>query len=126
MIKTKGVSEMKDIEIDKELDDLILKFGKMVQEDEAKRTTPDEEREQMVKDVCEITQEIVTGENVKVTYKLHEPFPSSGYVEVRGKDITVKRPDILAEIMKLAVNIDVCCLANGDVVMNIGFSGLTK
>lgn len=65
------------------------------------------------------------GSGAKVSYKLHEPYNSVGYVSVVGKNISFLYPEWMAKISELASNVEIYPKTNGTVQMNFAFHELT-
>lgn len=65
--------------------------------------------------------------NVKVTYTLHKPYTSMGYITITSRsEIKVNDPAIFAAISKLASNIEVYKRTDGIIQINLTYHGLTK
>lgn len=66
------------------------------------------------------------GKRAKVTYTLHEPYNSVGYITVEGKQIDVKNPKSFIAIVKAASNFEAYPTTSGKIVMNLTYHGLTQ
>ncbi len=69
---------------------------------------------------------LTKGTGAKVTYKLHEPYKSMGFVTVSGKNIAIDKPEWFMKSLELASNFEVYPKADGTTEMNFTFHGLTK
>ena len=69
---------------------------------------------------------ITKGQNVTVSYKLHEPFKSMGSVSVEGEQLVFDKPEWFARVAEFASNTEVYPLAKQAIRMTFTFHGLTK
>ena len=106
-------------------DEVLMKIARAVYNDEQKNTAVVPEREEQVRIAYNLMKRIVSDENVKVSYELHKPFPSSGSVSAEGKEIIIENPTLFAKIAEIATNLEVYPKVNGNVVMSFAFDGLT-
>lgn len=65
-------------------------------------------------------------EDVKLTYELHQPFRSMGYISLEGESPEFDNPLLFARAVGLADNIEFYPLVNGRVRIDLAFNGLTK
>lgn len=64
--------------------------------------------------------------NVKITYTLHKPYISMGYISITScSEIMVDDPEVFAVISKLASNIEVI-RTDGIIQIILTYHGLTK
>lgn len=64
--------------------------------------------------------------NVKITYTLHKPYTSMGYITITSRsEIKVDDPEVFAAISKLASNIEVYQRTDGIIQINLTYHGLT-
>lgn len=66
------------------------------------------------------------GSKAKVSYTLHKPYKSVGYIPIEGKKINVKNPASFMAIVRAASNFEVFPTLNGKIVMNLTYHGLTQ
>lgn len=64
--------------------------------------------------------------DVQVSYELHQPFQSMGYISIIGKVISIYNPKVFAAISSLASNVEVYPKTNGTIQINLTYHGLTK
>lgn len=77
--------------------------------------------------VCyQLVQSVVDKSNTKISLELHKPVANMGYVEIKGKRINVTQPKKFVEICRLASNIEVLPMTDGNTVLNIGFNDITN
>ena len=66
------------------------------------------------------------GSKAKVSYTLHKPYKSVGYITIEGKKIDIKNPASFIAIVRAASNFEVFPTLNGKIVMNLTYHGLTQ
>ncbi len=66
------------------------------------------------------------GTGASVSYKLHEPYRSVGYISIVGKNLSIENPKVFAAISGLASNVEIYPKTNGTVQINLTYHGLTK
>ena len=66
-------------------------------------------------------KKIISGKNVKITYKLNEPFNFMGYIRITGESLVIKNTEKLNTLMRIAANVDVYPLTNGNLQFDFGF-----
>ncbi|MCD7894088.1 MAG: hypothetical protein LUG60_10365 [Erysipelotrichaceae bacterium] len=115
-----------ELEEDEELDDFILKLGQIILEDEYQPHEDVPEKIELVKKCYDGLKYAITGENVKLTCGLHDPFPSCGYISIIGEDVIVVSPDLFATICYAADNFNIYSRIDGKIQMDFGFHGLTR
>lgn len=107
-------------------DDLIMTVASIVQFYESQPHVNDKEREELVKRTYELVKSTACGKKVKVKCILHEPFPSSGNVQVSGMRVTFRDSKKFAMAMEMADGFEIETKTNGPVSMNFYFNHLTK
>jgi len=105
-------------------DGFIMGLAKAIEGAEAKKTVKNDSKIRDVIIVYEVLSKIAKGKNVKVKYALHEPFISSGYVEVNGKNIEIIDPSAFADCGLLAETYECYPKIDGTVTMTFGFNNL--
>lgn len=65
-------------------------------------------------------------EDVTLICRLHEPFPSTGFISLEGESLEFYNSPLLSRAIGLANNIDIYPLTNGRVRMDLAFNELTK
>ncbi len=115
-----------ELEEDEELDEFILKLGQIILEDEYQPHEDVSERIELVKKCYEGLKYAVAGKDIKLTYGIHDPFPSCGYISIIGEDIVVVNPNLFAGICFLADNFNIYSRIDGKIQMDFGFHGLTR
>ncbi len=63
---------------------------------------------------------------VSLTYKLHSPYPSVGYINVEGKVLSFASPELFKRVSALADNVEVYSLKRNAVRLTFTFHGLTQ
>lgn len=83
-------------------------------------------RQALVVTFCDGMKKVVSGEDVKITYKLNEPFYSHGGVRIRGKELVINNPKAFMNIAKFSDNMEIWWYLNGDVDIGFAFEELAR
>lgn len=65
-------------------------------------------------------------ENAKISYRLFDPFDTSGSVSIEADEIEFDNPELFSKAVALAGTFDVYTKTNGKIQMDFGFDGLVK
>lgn len=108
------------------LDDIISYFNELEKEEKdiIRVSRPDKVRD--ILQAYKILKYLTQGTKTKVKLELNEPFASSGCVCVIGRNISFTDSKLFMQAVKLADNLDVYPLTNGNIQMDLGFHNLTK
>ena len=117
-------TEMFGEEWEEEADEIISWFKEPILEDEKRPGILNPVRLQQIQFVYKTLQHITEGYNVKVSYKLNEPFKSVGSVTVEGKELVFNSPELFTRIAKVADNLDVYPLLKNRVRLTFTFHRL--
>ena len=113
-------------EIEKMMDELVSSLGEVIAADESKTAILVPNKLQQMQFVHSVVKYLMKGTNAKVTYVLNSPFKSMGSIFLEAKEIKFADMKWLGRIMKLANNVDIYPLTNGNVKMAITFHGLVR
>lgn len=106
--------------------ELIDEIAKVIADDESKNTVVDIDREKMVTMCSKSFRNIASGNKLKITCGLHEPFESVGYIEAIGESIVINDTHVFCDIIKNASNIELVPHTNNSIEVNLTFHGLSK
>ena len=73
-----------------------------------------------------ILESIVVGDNVKISYVLHKPFTSMGYIRITGNNISFPNIKAFLKAVSLASNFELLPKTTGEIEMNFTFHEITK
>lgn len=114
-----------DEEIQSILDGLMDGIQDMAAEDESKTTVINTLRLAQIKFTYAVMEYLTRGSDVRVTYKLYEPFKTMGSVSVEGKVLEFFDSKWFARAAEFASNTEVYPLAKNGVRLTFTFHGLT-
>lgn len=117
---------MSDDEVEEILDNTVVALSDAVSEDENRTSIANPYVLQKIANTYKLLKYALKGSKAKVTYALHQPYHSMGYISVVGKDVAFKNPKWFVKAVEMASNFEVYAKTNGDVEMNFTFHGLTK
>lgn len=119
-------SEIKtDTEAEKLLDDIVLAVAEKAAYDNSKTSVVVPTKLKLISESYKLLK-YMFGSGVKVTYTLHKPYNSVGYITIEGKHINVKKPSSFIAIVEAASNFEVFITLHGKIVMNLTYHGLTQ
>ena len=130
----KGIKEMNkndaDVdsksEIDPEIDELIMAVGLIIEAQNSRPAIVNRAAVQKVKFTYELAKWLVRDlKGVKVTYKLHRPYKSSGAVTIEGPCLEFMQPDLFMKLVKFVGNFDMYVKTTGVVCLDFSFDNLT-
>jgi PDZ domain-containing secreted protein len=76
--------------------------------------------------VYAVLKRCVTGSDVKISYKMNEPFKSMGSVSVEGNELVFTEAKWMARAVEFASNVEIYPLADERVRMTFTFHGIAK
>ena len=122
---------MTDEEIEEQMNEMLDAFvdavgGEEILEEDNKAAIINPFRLEQLKFAYMVLRYITKGQNVTVSYKLHEPFKSMGSVSVEGRQLIFDKPEWFARVAEFASNTEIYPLAKQAVRMTFTFHGLTK
>lgn len=117
---------MSDADVEEMLDNLVTTVGNKAIVDDNKPAVINPERIQQLLYTYKIVKYLTKGTKAKVSYTLHEPYKSMGYVSVTGSSIQFGNTEWFLKAVELASNFEVFPKTDGTVEMNFTFHGLTK
>lgn len=107
--------------------DLDIKLlGHMIEIDERYDSVLNTEVLKNIRTVYGLLQKELENTGVKISYELHRPYHSMGYVMVEGKSINFKNTRVFKKCMELSSNTEVYPLAKNGVRTTFTFHGLTN
>lgn len=115
-----------DGEAESAMDSLVIALGEAVAEDESRMSIINPMKLRQISLAYKVLKYIMRGTDAKVTYQLHQPFHSTGFVSVVGKEIRFQHPTWMVKLAELASNVEVYPLTGGNVRLNYTFHGLTR
>ena len=135
-----GFEDMTDEDIDEVFDLLFLKpiaeragiymepeeILAQIEEEENTPALVNPDKMLQIQAAYRILKQVSKDTGAKVTYELHKPFVSMGSVSIVGKSVSFKNPEWLVRLSKLASNVDIYPRADGKIVIDFTFHGLTR
>lgn len=115
-----------DEDVEEMIDNIISTVGESIVNDEQRTSIINPIKLQQIQFAYKTLRYMIRGSGAKVTYKLHEPFNSVGYVSIAGKMINIKRPEWFVKVAEYASNFEVYPKTDGTIQANFTFLGLTK
>ena len=117
---------MSDEEVEEMIDALVTTIGEELVKEDARAAIVNPYRLQQISYTYKVLKYLTKGTGAKVSYALHTPFKSMGYVSVVGRDLLFRKPEWFMKAVSLASNFEVYPKTDGTVQMNFTFHGLTK
>lgn len=118
--------DMLTSEEEKELDEMILALAEDAERDEERMSLLNLDAKRLMTASFLALKNAVAGDTVKVTYHLHEPYISMGFISVTGKNVLIKDSKMFSAISQLASNLEVFPKTDGTIQINLTFHGLTE
>lgn len=123
MDEERKTEDLSDEELEKTLDEICA----LVEKSEGRSSILDPMRYRQIDFSFEVIRRLTKDNpDVRVFYKLHEPFNSTGYIALEGKDLRFLGSKWFSRAASFADSVEVYPLVNGNVRMNLTFNGLTK
>ena len=117
---------MSDAEVEEMLDNLVTTVGDEAAADDSKTAIINPYRIQQLLYTYKVLKYLTKGTKAKVSYTLHEPHKSMGYVSVVGSNLQFENTGWFLKAVELASNFEVFPKTDGIVEMNFTFHGLTR
>jgi hypothetical protein len=117
---------MSDEELELAMDEIINNMKEDLIREETETTIINPVRIKQFQFAYAALQYIMKDQNVRLSYKMYEPFKTMGSVTVEGKVLEFCKPEWFARIAEFASNTEVYPLAKNAVRMTFTFHGLTK
>lgn len=73
-----------------------------------------------------ILKQLFRDKDVKISYKIAEPFKTMGYITLEGKALDFDSAEQFEKVIKLSSNMQVNSLTSDNVRMSFAFYGITK
>lgn len=115
-----------DAEVEEMLDGLISAVGAQAKYEDMETQMINPYRIQEILYTYKVLKYLTRGSKAKVTYELHKPYKSMGYVSVSDKNLSFKNMKWFLKAVELSSNFEVYPKTNGTIQMNFTFHGLTK
>ena len=116
---------MSDEEVEEMMSSIIVTVGETVDIEERRTSILNPIKLKQLMFTYNALKYITRGSKATVTYKLHEPFTSVGYVSVVGSSITFSHPEWFIKISEYASNFEIYPKTDGTIQINFTFHGLT-
>lgn len=107
-------------------DELVENIRPDIEADEKAPATLNSLRYRQMQFAYAALRYITKDSDIKVSYKLHEPFRSMGSISVEGRVLKFSNPEWFARVAEFADNTEVYPLAKNAVRLTFTFHGLTK
>lgn len=114
-----------DSEADAILDDLIMAVAQKAKDDNGNTSIVVPTKLKLISESYKLLK-YMFGNRVKVTYTLHKPYNSVGYITIEGKQIDIQKPSSFIAIVEAASNFEVFPTLYDKIVMNLTYHGLTQ
>lgn len=101
-------------------------IAELVAKDEAGVHIANPDRFQVFRTAYEMVRSCVGGNDVNVKYGMNEPFPSTSYITIEGKSVITHEPETLMKAMRMASNIEIYALTDGNVCIDLAFHSMTR
>lgn len=115
-----------DAEVEEMLDSIVSVIGIQAELEDMETQMVNPCRIQEILYTYKVLKYLTKGSKAKVTYELHKPYKSMGYVSVEGKNLSFKNMKWFLKAVELSSNFEVYPKTNGKVQMNFTFHGLTR
>lgn len=114
-----------DKELERSLDELIANMSKDINNDENRPTVLNNHKLQQLQFAYAALAYITKGQDVKLSYKLYEPFKTMGSISVEGNTLEFGNPEWFARVAEFASNTEIYPLKKDGVRLTFTFHGLT-
>lgn len=115
-----------DAEVEEMLDDIINAIGEEAKIEDMETQMVNPYKLKSVLYTFKLLKYLTKGKKAKITYELHKPYKSMGYVSITGLDLSFDKMEWFLKAVELASNFEVYPKTDGTVQMNFTFHGLTK
>ncbi|MEG1926642.1 MAG: hypothetical protein RR415_12950 [Ruthenibacterium sp.] len=114
-----------DRELERSLDELIANMSDDIKSDESRPTVLNNHKLQQLQFTYAALAYITKGQDVKLSYKLYEPFKTMGSISVEGPALEFSNPEWFARVAEFASNTEIYPLKKDGVRLTFTFHGLT-
>lgn len=114
-----------DAELEEAMDEVVNGIKDDINKDELRTTILNPEKLEQFKFAYAALQYIMKGKDVRISYKMYEPFKTMGSITVEGAVLEFDKPEWFARIAEFASNTEIYPLAKNAVRMTFTFHGLT-
>lgn len=108
------------------MDEFVDSIKDEILSDESKTKLLDPVKMKQMQFVYAVLKRYSEGDNIKLDYRLNEPFSSMGSISIEGGDFIFSKPKWIARAIEFTSNVEVYPLANGRVRITFTFHGLAK
>lgn len=116
--------DLPDEEIEQRIDALIEAIAQQAERDESKPAIVNALKLRQLEFTYLVMRYLSRKHEWKVTYRLYQPFRTTGSVTVEAKCIDIDSPQWFARAASFADNTDIYPLVNGNVRLTFTFHGL--
>ncbi len=109
-----------------ELDQFVLELGSMIKDQEKLPAVDIPEREAEVLYVYHLLKRLAIGNDIQVSYGLHTPFRSYGFISIIGESVEFQRMDLVAKAFAYTDNVEIYARADDKMQIDLCFYGLSK
>ncbi len=108
------------------INEALLSLAEDVERDEERASITNYNTLKIMQISYKALLDMLDKKNVRVTYTLHKPYTSMGYISITSRsEIKVDDPGVFAAISKLASNIEAYKRTDGVIQINLTYHGLT-
>lgn len=115
-----------DAEVEDMLNNLVSAIGFKAEAEDMETQMINPYRIQEILYTYKVLKYLTKGSKAKVTYDLHKPYKSMGYVSIESENLLFKNMKWFLKAVEMSSNFEVYPKTNGRVQMNFTFHGLTK
>lgn len=119
------MTEMEKNEMERALDEVIQSLGGKIMEEDARLQIANAGRMKQMAFTYEVMKNLLIGQNVSLSYKVNEPFKSTGSITVEGKELVFDDTKWFAVASEFADNFEVFPLKIGKIRLVFAFHNLT-
>lgn len=109
-----------------EMDAMIQALGEAIQKSESRNGMLNVEKVDWIRRDYFLIRKMAQMTEAKVTWALHSPFVSMGYITLEADDLIFTEMKELAEVISRCDNLEIYPLTNGKIRMTLGYHGLVK
>lgn len=119
------MTEMEKNEMERALDEVVQSIGGKIMEEDARLQIANAGRMKQMAFTYEVMKNLLNGQSVSLSYKVNEPFKSTGSITVEGKELVFDDTKWFAVASEFADNFEVYPLKNGKIRLAFAFHNLT-
>lgn len=109
-----------------DIDETFDAIARRIEEEDSKTAIVNPGRLGQLMQAYELINEVVRGSGVRVSYRLHEPFKSTGDISITGKSIWFSDTKRFMEAVRLASNFEAYPRNDKTIRIAMAFDGLTN